>query len=266
MTVLLTAAHTTDGRADTCVRRVSTPSSYASRLARPLAAGTSVGSGRTCTADVARVLVVDGRQLAAESLCAALRRRELHVALPPATDSDAILTAVASRHYDVVIVGVPAGQARDSAALIEQLTACGARVIALTEGSADTTFDAARCFEAGAEGVAFTSEPLAALTSMIGRAVDGLPLVGVAHRTQAIIDLRDRERADQSRHARFTSLSHRESDVLRMIADGQSAAAIAGAHFVSVATVRTQIRSILQKLDVNTQVGAIALVRTLGWS
>ena len=53
--------------------------------------------------------------------------------------------------------------------------------------------------------------------------------------------------------------------MLRRIVDGQQAAAIAKASFVSLATVRTQIRSILLKLDVTSQVAAVALARQGGW-
>ncbi|MNC95206.1 Bacterial regulatory protein, luxR family [compost metagenome] len=47
--------------------------------------------------------------------------------------------------------------------------------------------------------------------------------------------------------------------------DGKQAAAIAQDSFVSLATVRTQIRSILMKLDVTSQVAAVALARQHGW-
>lgn len=65
--------------------------------------------------------------------------------------------------------------------------------------------------------------------------------------------------------APFEGLSARERDVLRQIVDGQQAAAIAKASYVSLATVRTQIRSILMKLDVTSQVAAVALARQGGW-
>ena len=50
-----------------------------------------------------------------------------------------------------------------------------------------------------------------------------------------------------------------------MIMDGSSAQSIAQDSFVSMATVRTQIRSILQKLGVNSQLAAAAMARSAGW-
>ena len=45
--------------------------------------------------------------------------------------------------------------------------------------------------------------------------------------------------------------------MLSALVDGQSATTIAGASFVSITTVRSQIRSVLQKLHVNSQLEAV---------
>ena len=47
---------------------------------------------------------------------------------------------------------------------------------------------------------------------------------------------------------------------------GRCPAEIAREDFVAEATVRTQIKSILAKLEVNSQIGAVAVVRRAGWS
>ena len=47
--------------------------------------------------------------------------------------------------------------------------------------------------------------------------------------------------------------------------DGASAEEIAKASFVSMATVRSQIRSILEKLGVHSQVAAVALAHRARW-
>jgi DNA-binding NarL/FixJ family response regulator len=64
----------------------------------------------------------------------------------------------------------------------------------------------------------------------------------------------------------FDWLSARESAVLAMLMDGQSVARISAAWFVSEATVRTQVRAILQKLGVNSQLEAVAVATRAGWS
>jgi DNA-binding CsgD family transcriptional regulator len=64
----------------------------------------------------------------------------------------------------------------------------------------------------------------------------------------------------------FSDLTSRERLVLSDLIDGYHASAIAERACVSVATVRTQIRSILQKLGVNSQLAAVALARQAGWT
>ena len=48
--------------------------------------------------------------------------------------------------------------------------------------------------------------------------------------------------------------------------DGCSAEQIADESFVSIATVRSQIRSILEKLDVRSQLAAVALAHRAQWT
>jgi DNA-binding NarL/FixJ family response regulator len=56
-------------------------------------------------------------------------------------------------------------------------------------------------------------------------------------------------------------LTPRELEVLRLLADGHRAHAVADEFVVSLATVRTQIRAVLTKLGVTSQLEAVALYR-----
>ncbi len=64
----------------------------------------------------------------------------------------------------------------------------------------------------------------------------------------------------------FTTLTDREEVVLAELLEGHCAEEIAKAAFVSISTIRSQIKSILQKLGVNSQLAAVALARRAGWS
>jgi DNA-binding NarL/FixJ family response regulator len=66
--------------------------------------------------------------------------------------------------------------------------------------------------------------------------------------------------------APFEELSAREREVLGALLDGKTANAIATTSFVSISTVRSQIRSVLQKLNVNSQLEAVAAATRCGWS
>jgi two-component system, NarL family, nitrate/nitrite response regulator NarL len=68
-----------------------------------------------------------------------------------------------------------------------------------------------------------------------------------------------------SRLELFERLTEREQVVLSELIEGQCAEDIAKAAFVSISTVRSQIRAILQKLGVNSQLAAVAMARRAGW-
>jgi DNA-binding NarL/FixJ family response regulator len=61
-------------------------------------------------------------------------------------------------------------------------------------------------------------------------------------------------------------LTEREQVVLAELMEGHNAEEIAKAGYVSISTVRSQIRAILRKLGVNSQLAAVAIARRAGWS
>jgi two-component system, NarL family, nitrate/nitrite response regulator NarL len=66
--------------------------------------------------------------------------------------------------------------------------------------------------------------------------------------------------------SRFANLTERERIVLAELTEGHCAEEIAQAAFVSISTVRSQIKAILQKLGVSSQLAAVALARRADWS
>ena len=64
----------------------------------------------------------------------------------------------------------------------------------------------------------------------------------------------------------FAELTVRESVVLAELMEGHCAEEIARTEFVSISTVRSQIKAILQKLGVSSQLAAVALARRANWS
>jgi len=65
---------------------------------------------------------------------------------------------------------------------------------------------------------------------------------------------------------RFAELTERERVVLAELIEGHRAEQIAKDAAVSISTVRSQIKAILQKLGVDSQLAAVALARRAGWS
>ena len=86
-------------------------------------------------------------------------------------------------------------------------------------------------------------------------------------RRKELLELFRTHRLDRdNRFMPFESLSRRENEVLCLLMEGHSVAKIAESSFVSVGTVRTQVKAILRKLGVNSQAAAVALAYRSGWA
>lgn len=101
------------------------------------------------------------------------------------------------------------------------------------------------------------------LGDMLGR----LPELGASpsqrrHLRSALADRRERL---ETLRAPFHQLTPREQDVLAGLVRGLSAPAIAEEAIVSATTVRSQIRAILLKLGVHSQLEAVSLARRARW-
>jgi DNA-binding NarL/FixJ family response regulator len=66
-------------------------------------------------------------------------------------------------------------------------------------------------------------------------------------------------------HERLLLLTPREQEVLSRLMQGHTVRDIATMSVVSEATVRTQVKSILAKLEVSSQLAAVGLAHHVGW-
>jgi two-component system nitrate/nitrite response regulator NarL len=97
----------------------------------------------------------------------------------------------------------------------------------------------------------------------IGELLSGVVHDDVTTPESERVELESAWREMRARHddvaERFGRLSPREREVLRLMYAGSSVADIAEMLEVSPATVRSQVKSVLRKLDVNTQLAAVAV-------
>jgi DNA-binding NarL/FixJ family response regulator len=213
--------------------------------------------------DAPRLLLVDDHRLLVETLQVSLGQAGFAVSVSPCGSFDEILAEAAAVRPTLVVLDLDLQGAGYGYDLIAPLRALGAQVLVLT-GTVDR-IELARCLEAGALGIASKANGFGSVLEQISRAADWESVTPITEKTQLLADLAAHRRAEGKRMAPFEALSARERDVLRQIVEGHQAAVIAKASYVSVATVRTQIRSILLKLEVTSQVAAVALARQGGW-
>lgn len=211
-----------------------------------------------------KVLIVDDHHLIAHGVAIALDGEGMQAQVSTGPTPADVMDAATTLEPDVILLDLQLGGAIGSGlSLIGPLSDLGASVLVLTGVTDDT--ELAKCLEAGAYGVAKKSEPFEQLIRKVIAASKG-ETVMPAHERSALLDhLRAHRVQERERFAPFERLTAREVEVLLGIMQGKPAEALATDAYVSVATVRTQIRSILRKLDVNSQLAAVALTRESGW-
>lgn len=208
------------------------------------------------------VLVADRHELFATALRMALRSRGVRAYELPVNDARTMVAAAAAYPVGLVFLDLAlcAQALPDRSAaepLVRALRGQGKKV--LVTAGADDERAVAAAVAAGALAVLSERDSFEDLLDIVGRASAGLPVLTEAERQHWLDRHRHHRLTRQTLVRRFDRLSPREWLVLDRLAQGQRAAAVAAHEMVSLTTVRTQIRSILTKLEVNSQLEAVAL-------
>jgi two-component system nitrate/nitrite response regulator NarL len=211
-----------------------------------------------------RVLVVDDQALFAETLQLAL----YHCGWPTvdvARDSttNGILAAVDSVSPGIVLLALDLEPAGTAMPLIPFLLQRGLCVLVLAD-------DEHRCLveealSAGASDYFEKNRPFDELLRLLIDTADSLAASSVSAEATRVAPPGVSPIGRRRAALLFDRLSPRERDVLASLMSGESARAIANRRVVSLATVRTQISALLNKLEVNSQLAAVALAQAVGW-
>jgi DNA-binding NarL/FixJ family response regulator len=206
------------------------------------------------------VLVVDDHPLMVDGLRLCLEAEGYEVTAAPLENRQAVLAAAARLRPDVVLLDVALGDAvGDGAALVVPLIRLGATVIVVSGSSEAARIGA--LVERGAAGFVPKTRSLDAVVAAVAAAAAHRPVMSEDERRH----LRAELGAARRRNGSLERLSPREAQILSELADGKTATEVAEEACVSEWTVRTQIRSILTKLDVSSQLAAVALAHKAGW-
>lgn len=211
------------------------------------------------------VLIVEDHELLAQSLGVALQAEGLQVRVANLRRGACVLDEARSIAPHTVLLDLDLGETQESGeALVPDLVDLGARVVVVS-GSSDV-LRLGTCLELGAVGVLSKSRPFDDVLNAVQSAASGGAVMPDADRQTLLAAMR-RSRADQrSRLEPFERLTPREAQVLGLLMQGRPAEAIAAHFVVSEATVRTQIRAVLSKLAVSSQLAAVAEAHRVGWA
>jgi len=125
-----------------------------------------------------------------------------------------------------------------------------------------TTFDEdvslAEALRAGVSGFLLKTAPPEQLLHAIRTVAAGNGLLDPAVTLRVIAASAKSPAPDPGASARLATLTQRETDVLRLVAEGLTNAEIAAALFLGEATVKTYLSRMLTKLDLRDRVQAVA--------
>ncbi len=200
-----------------------------------------------------RVLLVDDHPVVRTGLRMLLTTAGIDVVAEADNGQDAVRLA-GEYDVDVVLMDLQMGPGMDGVAATEQVLARpnAPRVLILT--TYDTDQDILRAVEAGASGYLLKDAPPDDLVDAVHRAARGETVLAPVVADRLLARLRNPA----------PTLSARELEVLRQVAQGRSNREVAKALFVSEATVKTHLVHVFEKLGADSRTGAVARARELG--
>ena len=209
-----------------------------------------------------RVLLADDQAMVRSGLRLILELRGVEVVGEAADGAEAV-TLAAELEPDVVLMDVRM-PGTDGIEATRRIVAAGlpCRVVVLTTFDLDQhVYDALR---AGAAGFLLKDASADQLVGAVERAVAGeVPMAPQV--TARLVDrFLEREPGSAAVPPGVESLSPREREVLSLVAQGLTNPEIAERLVLSLATVKTHVRSILAKLDARDRVHAVLLAHRHG--
>jgi DNA-binding NarL/FixJ family response regulator len=217
----------------------------------------------SCALPDPTILIIDDHDLVATSLAMSLRSAGLRAQRHAVRSREDALVATATIPAGVALLDLdlgrePDGTLIDGTTLIERFCTAGWRVLVLSGTSDEARIG--KALAAGALAGIPKSAALPVLVTAVRRAMQGVEVMHPERRRHFIEAHLRRQDHARAMDRRLGRLTERERAVLSRLAQGRRAHAIAEEFSVSLATVRTQIRAVLGKLEVDSQLAAVSLL------
>ena len=213
--------------------------------------------------DAPTVLIVDDHDLVGTSLAVALTAEGLRARRAAVVDLAGVLAEADALPPGLALLDLDLGRdrqgrRRDGVELVVPLTDRGWCCMVLS--AADRSRVGA-ALAAGAIAAVPKRAPWPVLLANVRAALNGRSAMSPQTRQELIDSFRTQDAERREIVEKLGRLTQREREVLAELARGHRAQAVAERYVVSLATVRTQIRSVLSKLEVGSQLEAVALYR-----
>jgi two-component system nitrate/nitrite response regulator NarL len=174
-----------------------------------------------------------------------------------------LLAAALRLRPRIVLLDLDLGAFGDGVRLIHPLAVSGANVVVVTASADRSRWG--ECLWYGARKTMSKTQPLNEILSIVRRIHQGLPVTDTAEREKLLYEWEEHRKSVEEQRRRLEMLTPREREVLARLREGTPVRDIARLSVVSEATVRTQVKSILSKLGVTSQLAAVGLAHNAGW-
>lgn len=214
-----------------------------------------------------RIAIVEEKLLFAEALDLALSHDGLNVTRVPPRVYQApstLLTSILRLRPSVVLIDVDLDDVGTGPRLVAGLSRAGVAVVAMTGAADDALWG--ECLRHGARIVLPMTCTMRDVVSTVRLVAAGRPVLDSEARERLVAAFHGKKAAIQELRRGLDQLTNREQEVLARLREGWTVSEIAAWSCVSEWTVRTQVKSILAKLGVTSQLAAVGATHRAGWN
>ncbi len=209
------------------------------------------------------VIVADDQRLVRAGFRVILASEPDITVVGEAADGAEAIALTRQHHPTVVLMDIRMPNVDGLAAARTILAETDSRVLMLTTFDADEYVYAA--LRAGASGFLLKDAPTEQLIGAVRSVARGDALIDPSITRRLIQQFVQATRPTSQLPPEFSTLTPRERDVLRQVAQGLSNAEIAGRLIIEESTVKTHVARILLKLDLRDRVQAVVLAYESGF-
>jgi len=203
---------------------------------------------------VIRIVIADDHPVVRAGLHAVLDVVDDIDVVGEASTPDEAVELAASLVPDLVLMDLRFGQERTGADATRQIRQVEAAPYVLVLTNYDSDGDILGAVEAGASGYLLKDAPPAELLAAVRAAAAGESALAPAVASRLLARMR----------APRVSLSSREIEVLRLVADGASNTEVGARLHITDATVKSHLVHVFSKLGVSSRTAAVAAAREIG--
>ncbi len=209
------------------------------------------------------VLLVDDHRLLAQMMVEDLQSRGYRAASIDVEETD-IAERILRLEPDLVLLDAVFNDDEDGGmGVLRSLRDRSPAPIVILTGVSDELRHAEFLAE-GARAVISKADSFDGVIEQVEAVLDGLDPMGVNRRQDLARRLQAHQDDEAERGSALQQLTDRELATLQALVDGVTVEEIAARRTVAVSTVRSQVRSVLSKLDAHSQIEVVAIAARLG--